>query len=287
MAARGILMARKNLMIVMAGDNSTHLPYCTPNREFDIWVNYFGNNKDISQKYAQNCDRFWHHKGMKVELLRKICVDELHSNGFDFSIYDYIFLMDDDIIFENGTDQINEMFQIAKSLNADSFQPAIKNDFYSHKATLVEDGNYAHCVNWVEMMMPAYTSKVFINGVLQAINFFCYLKSGWGIEAVSTRLGEFILGRGLNNIVLDCVPVIHSRPVGKNRKLKTAGQFEFFLTPMAKIIGRMKSEISFATQNDAIAYCQEKRPLTKISDEQLNDKTKSYRRKFGVFGIKL
>lgn len=224
--------ARRNLVIVAAGDKSLHPEYANTYREFDLWIVYFGSDQTVQDRFSETADRLIPAKGMKLELIRKIFVEGvLFDHSHDLSKYKYIMFPDDDIHFPRGAESLNYLFRTAEMVRADIFQPAIANRNYSWGCTLQIPGAFCHRVNMAEVMMPGFSYEVLTRGFLPAIHTMDFMKSGWGIEAITMRLSEAQLRRPLRTFVLDCVPVIHTRPPGQNSAVRDAGAAELAYIP--------------------------------------------------------
>ena len=223
---------QRDLVIVMAGDNSLH-EKIAEDREYDLWIVYYGGSDDVAARYEASCDRLWRLKGLKIELIRSLLLEHLHfGQAFDFAgRYRYVFLPDDDIDFPGGTGDVHDLFEHAARLQADSFQPAISNDNVSFGETRQIPGAFCHRVSWVENMMPAYTGELFVHAFLAGVHALDFLRSGWGLESVAMKLGEARLGRGLRTFVIDVTPVVHTRPVGRNSVVHEVGWDERLLLP--------------------------------------------------------
>ena len=147
-----------------------------------------------------------------------------------FRSYDYIWFPDDDV-YLYGENNPERLFSAAADSNADMFQPAIGNilvnpsdldKYYSPKwepTLLIQNAKY-HVVNVVEIMAHGFTNEAFTKALLFQINLLGFSHTGWGIESV---LADSVNGK---TVVLDSVPIIHSRPVSFNSKLHLAGQHE-------------------------------------------------------------
>ena len=62
-------MSPRDLVVVMAGNGSLHVEYAE-NRNFDLWVIYYGDDDAVAARYAASADRLWRRKGMKIHLAR-------------------------------------------------------------------------------------------------------------------------------------------------------------------------------------------------------------------------
>ncbi len=224
--------AERDLVVVMAGDASLH-EAIADGRDFDLWVIYYGSDEQIARRYAAGCDRFWARKGLKLELVRTVLLEELHlKERFGFAErYRYVFLPDDDIDFGGGAAAVRRLFDHAAAVQADVFQPAISNQHASFQATRQIEGAFCHQVSWVENMMPGFRAELFVSAFLAGVHALDYLRSGWGLEPIVMKLGEAQLGRGLRTFVIDASPVVHTRPVGRNSVVHEIGWDERLLNP--------------------------------------------------------
>lgn len=251
---------QRDLVVVMAGDQSLH-PSWSEGRDFDLWVVYYGDSPEVAEAYKAGCDRFWTRKGLKIELIRSVLLEQVRfEEKFDFTRYRYVFLPDDDIRFEGGASAIRDLFATAESLSADMFQPAVKNDLVSFAATRVMDGAVCHAVNWVENMMPGYRSDLFVSAYLGGVHALEYMKSGWGSELVAAKLAEAHLGRGVRAYVIDSCPAVHTRPVGSNSRVHEVGRDEGFLVPQLDY-NPLQTLFGFRTFEAAKAHMAEPKPL--------------------------
>lgn len=225
---------RPNLIIVPAGDSSLHVQWCTPIRPYDVWVVYYGEDAEVARKYQSCCDRFLVGKGQKFRLL----LDVLMRFREDIAHYDYVWLPDDDLKFHNGSLDVSKMFRLVRELDADVFQPAIAN-------ALVDDGPIVgrfcspgweicqlvagakyHRVTAVEMMMFGFSKEAVQHYLLPACLLLRHSRTGWGIEQIISIMGEGAKGSNWKAYVLDCIPVIHTRPLGSNPEHNQRGQID-------------------------------------------------------------
>lgn len=241
----------KNLTIVMAGDSSLHGEYCI-NRDFELWTIYYGSSDETFERYRSISDRIWRRKGLKIELVRRVLLEELHFGGkFDFSAYDFVFLPDDDIRFPNGAADISRLFETCRDLSADVFQPAVSNGFYSSgwESTRLMPDFVCHRTNIVEVMMHGFSGRALAKAYLPAVHAMQFIKSGWGIESIWMKIGEAVFQRPLRTFVIDAVPAIHTRPLGSEfGKVHAIGIAEAHLVPQygANWIHTMESFVRIA-----------------------------------------
>jgi hypothetical protein len=206
---------RKNLVIVPAGDSSLHTEWLAAERSYDLWVIYYGKDQARARRYRDSSDRFFQGAGLKIQLARNFILSELFfQSKMDFTKYEYIWFPDDDIRFPDGSVGLEKLFDLARRLEADVYQPAIENEHYSWEATRRIPGAVCHRTNTVEVMAAGYSGEVFSGAYLPAIHTLDFMKSGWGLEPIWMKLGEALLRRPLRTFVIDCCPIIHTRPVG-------------------------------------------------------------------------
>jgi hypothetical protein len=250
---------KRDLVVVMAGDRSLH-ERIAGERNFDLWVIYYGDSDEVAQRYSAGCDRFWRRKGLKIDLVRQVLLEEVcFGEGCDYSQFRYVFLPDDDIQFEGGAADVHRFFAMGEELEADIFQPAVKNEFVSFAATRQMAGAVCHHVNWVENMMPAYRADLFRTAFLGGLHALEYLKSGWGLEIIATKLAEVMLGRGVRSYVIDACPAVHTRPVGNNGVVHEIGRDEEFLLPQLTA-NQLRSFVGFRTAEAARQHMAAARP---------------------------
>lgn len=243
-----------NLVIVMAGDGSVHEGYAR-NREFELWVCYWGESDVVAERYAQSCDRLFRFKGQKWALARSVGQVAGEKRPGTFSSYDYVFLLDDDIEFAGGASSVKRTLELAQAVGADIFQPAIANEHSSPGwgATLRIPDTVCHATTIVEIMMPGFSGEIFERCVLPLLHVNGHVTTGWGIEPLVARFAEYVLGRPVRTFVIDEVPAIHTRPVGQGTSTYDVGADEAFLYPIS-IGTRMKELRRFRSIGDAAQF---------------------------------
>ena len=189
---------RRNLLIVCCGDGSLHEAWFGPDRSYDILTIYYGDDPAVAERFRAGSDIFVAQKGLKLELTRKILLEELYfRRGFAFGDYAHIWFPDDDLRFDDGDGGIESLFEAARAVRADVFQPAIKNEHFSEswESTRRIDGAFAHRTNIVEIMAFGFSGEAFEKALLAALHTFEFMKSGWGIEPIWMKIGEAVLRR--------------------------------------------------------------------------------------------
>jgi hypothetical protein len=123
--------------------------------------------------------------------------------------YDHVWLPDDDILASQDT--ISAMFQAAAALEFKIFAPALQEDsHYAHYITMRNDNFFARRVGFVEIMVPGFSRPV-LEQLLETLDLST-TGTGWGLDPLWAKLLDY---QGLG--ILDAVPVLHTRPVGKFR----------------------------------------------------------------------
>lgn len=244
----------KNLVIVMAGNESLHEKYAA-DREFELWVCFWGDNQKIADRFRQSCDRFFAIKGQKWALVREVGRVAREQQLPAFSSYDYVFLPDDDIEFPGGAAGITGAFALAQEIDADIFQPAIANEHFSPKwePTLRVGGAVCHATSIVEIMMPCYRGEIFERCVLPLLHIHGYMTVGWAVAPLVARFAEAIYHRPVRTFVLDETAAVHTRAVGAGASAYSVGRDEAFLTPFSSGL-RINELGRFRSRADAVAY---------------------------------
>lgn len=189
---------RQFLVICRVGDKSLHPQWIAESRRnFDLYISYFG---DSPGKYHADADYYEEVKGPKWPVIHRI----IEENPGLMSQYDAIWIPDDDLSI--STSQINRMFNIFSGLGFDLAQPALTADSHViYKELIALPGVIARYINFVEIMAPIFSQKCFV----QLKHTFGQSTSGWGLDNLWPVLLEY------RNIgVIDCTPVIHTRPLG-------------------------------------------------------------------------
>lgn len=184
----------KNLLIVCAGPNSLHKEWIKGNKNFDLFLVYYGDsNNDI---YKEEADYYVRKKGTKFNIVAELDIPD----GYDF-----IFVPDDDLYME--TEDINKIFDIAKEHKLWLCQPSLMG-YYSVPINLHRPEYVLRYTNYVEIIATCFNKWAFN----KCKEYFNYNKSCWGIEFLWNKC----LGSPDNKIaIIDEVIAIHSRPCFK------------------------------------------------------------------------
>ncbi len=195
-------MAR-DLVIARVGRNSLHRAWIdagTP-RDWDLYLCPF---QEIPPQTGVDCTVGEVIPGPKWTGLRTLL------NEWDgWRDYDNIWLPDDDILASQDT--ISAMFEAATALQLKLFTPALQeSSHYGHYIIMRNRNFFARRVSFVEIMVPGF-SRPALEQLLPTLDLSTF-GWGWGLEPVWAKLLDYEdLG------ILDAVPVLHTRPVGKLR----------------------------------------------------------------------
>ena len=109
----------KNLLFTSAGDNTNFDElWLDKERNYDVWVVYYGNNDENFERYKSKVDYIIKRKGDKWQNFHHVY--NIHYNKIQE--YDRIFFLDDDIIIT--VEDINKMFQLSLECDLWICQPS-------------------------------------------------------------------------------------------------------------------------------------------------------------------
>lgn len=186
----------KNLVVGVVGDTSLHRTWVNKaNRNFDLFLIYYGDKDDRYLKDAKYYDRA---KGTKFVILDQI----LRKHGDIFSKYDAVFVPDDDIHME--ANDIEIFLDVFHKYNLWLAQPSIVG-WYSLHMVLSNPDYVLRFTNWVEVMTPCFSR----NALELCRDTFMENRSNWGIDYLWSKM----LGYPTDKIaIVDKVAVVHTRP---------------------------------------------------------------------------
>jgi len=143
--------SRDNLVFTSAGDDTFFDElWLDKNRNYDVWVTYYGDNDEIYEKYKSKVDYIEKRKGSKFQNFHHVYTTK------NLSKYKRFFILDDDIII--STEEINKMFKISEEASLWICQPS-----FDHKSKLGWIINkhrkeyYLRYTNFVEVNTPLFT----------------------------------------------------------------------------------------------------------------------------------
>lgn len=194
-------LRRKNLVVLRAGDGSLHPGWIAqPNRDFDIFVSYYGKQPGLHQDSA---DYYEHRPGPKWPCIAEL----LAAHPQLLEQYDAFWFPDDDLAA--GTDTLNRMFALFHGHALALAQPALTADsYYSWKAVLQNPSYILRHVDFVEVMAPLFDR----HALRVCLPTFAQSRSGWGLDWVWPSLVS--RGRDAAVAIIDATPVKHTRPLG-------------------------------------------------------------------------
>jgi hypothetical protein len=194
---------KKYAIFTSAGDRSSHRSWFCGERNFDLFMCYYG---DEPGRYYHEVDWYYERKGTKTQNLFYSCQEsEFGTALFD---HDYILSLDDD--FQISATNLSRFFEICAGLQAWIAQPAVTGgSFCPHKITRQVFGMYARATNFVECCAPCFERDVF----QKVFPYFQDSVSGWGIDYWWWKC----LGEPTNRFfIIDATPAFHPRRYGEN-----------------------------------------------------------------------
>jgi len=205
----------KNLVILCAGDNPAHLFFeDASERKYELLVLYYGDNEEKFKNKFKTFDYFGSIKGYKFHIIKKY----YNENIKFFKNYKNILMPDDDIYLK--TKNINDFFEIFKKHQLILAQPSLIG-YYSHAITLHRFEYFLRYTNFVEIMMPCFSSDSFS----KCIGTFDISPIGHGLDFLWPK----ILGYPDKKIaIIDEIVAIHSRKVGSGNLYKDHESDSFF-----------------------------------------------------------
>lgn len=197
----------KYLAICCASDNSLHTHF-TNNDKFDTLVIHYGDDDTKADKYKEECTFFARRKGIKFNLVWSVINDGISGLTKDMLFeYDYIFLVDDDIL--TNADDIYEIFSQMQIQGIDLAQAALSKDSCITWKILKQDGNGQRRLNTVEIMMPFFSKRLFV----EQYKFWEYLHTGFYLDTYVWN--KIISDNQWKCVVFDNIPMKHTRKLGK------------------------------------------------------------------------
>lgn len=194
-------MARRNLVIVRAGNKSLHPKWLggPEPRNWDLVISYFGDDPDIYR--VDDVVRI-DSKGPKWTPLQALVMQ--HPQYLD--MYDYIWFPDDDL--EMKKQDMNRFFDICREHRLELAQPALTvNSPVTHPLVFENTLSRIRFTNFVEVMAPCF-SIACLQRVLPTFN--C-TQSGWGIDWLWPRIVD---NPNSGVAIVDDVVIRHTRPLG-------------------------------------------------------------------------
>ena len=197
---------RTNLVVVRAGTESLHLAWRLPaERSWDLATLVYDDElmRQVASGRTSSGEFLIDNRayGFKFHGIRAFLE---HTERIDR--YNAIFMPDDDLLIEPQL--IDSLFDIFRRSGASFGQPALTWDSYvSHFVTLHNLAFIYRETNFAEVMCPLMT-RDFVFSVLPT---FTENNSGWGLDVLWAHKCE---AAGARTIIVDAIPVKHTRPVG-------------------------------------------------------------------------
>lgn len=142
------LLRSKYLVYTSAGDNAFLHHWLKGDRNFDLWITYYGDKKD---RYKEVCDFYNVRKGGKFPNLHYVY--QHFKNIMDH--YEAIFVIDDDMIISGS--KISRLFEIREKYNLWVLQPAFDpRGKISFPITCVKPFSFLRFTNFVETGCPLF-----------------------------------------------------------------------------------------------------------------------------------
>jgi hypothetical protein len=158
------------LVFTSAGDNSNLKLWFQGERNFDVWINYYGDDVD---KYKDTSNYYTQRKGGKFPNLHYIY--QHYKDLLDQ--YEAILVMDDDIII-NAT-AISQLFRVRDDLDLSILQPSFDaKGKVSHPITLYNPSYYLRLTNFVEVTCPLFNKAI----LDEFMDVYDPVLVGWGID---------------------------------------------------------------------------------------------------------
>jgi hypothetical protein len=190
--------ARRNLLVVRAGDGSLHPGWIAGagTRDFDLLVSYFGRQPG---RYRNEAEHYHEMQGPRWPAHNVIC----REHPGILAPYDQVCFACDDLVAD--LDTWNRLFATCRLYALDLAQPAIEGHV-SYEITRPVDGCVLRYTNFVEIMCPVFSSRALT--VLR--DTFGESVSGWGLNWVWPKL---LAGDAWRIGIVDSARVRHSRPL--------------------------------------------------------------------------
>jgi len=165
------------MVFTSAGDNTNFDElWIKHNQTYDIYIIYFGDDVDVFKKYKSKVYFAEQRKGSKFQNFYY-----LYTKFYDIvSLYDYIFILDDDIIISSK--DIESMFTIAQQYDLLICQPSFtKESQISHSLTKHIPNVFLQYTNFVEVNVPLFKREA-LDRLMTKYNERLI---GWGIDYLS------------------------------------------------------------------------------------------------------
>ena len=191
----------KNLAFTSAGDHSNLELWLAGERQFDLWVTYYGNQLD---RYRDRAEFYNYRRGAKFPNLHY-----LYQTAREIlDQYDAIIVLDDDIIIDARG--LNQLFDLRERYDLWLLQPAFDpQGKISHPITEVKPGLLLRYVSFVEVTCPLFKKEKL--DAFMAVYDPALLS--WGVDWWFLQvLGPDLAGKVA---VIDAIPCINPHDAAK------------------------------------------------------------------------
>ena len=203
---RGRRTLKDYLIIINIGNNISFIEKCelfNKHRNYDICVNFWGNDENIKNNLYKNSDYFYQFKDGYLNNLYLILKDNFWLN------YNYIGKMDDDLIINYN--KINYLFNVSKKYNLDITQPSFKDNVnLVYKCFKDNPRKIFTYSNFIEIQFPIFKKIILKNTIFPLIKDFIInfnFKSGWGLDAVWSSVPN------IKKAIIQGINCEHCKPV--------------------------------------------------------------------------
>lgn len=199
---------KRNFVFSSVGDNTNFDNlYISKNMHYDIYVIYYGNNINRFNRYKSKVKYIEKRKGSKFQNLLYF----LKKFPKILELYDYFFILDDDIIM--NVQDINNMFYLADVYNLTICSPSFKRESkISHSITINKPRALLTYTNFVEVNTPLFNRE----SLKKLLPYLDPKLIGWGIDFLYMWCNRF----NINNkyAIIHAVSCINPQEIHKNNK---------------------------------------------------------------------
>ncbi len=193
----------RSLVLARVGNRSLHPAWVQPgvHRDWDLRLVPY---QEIPEQVGLDCVVTEVVPGPKWTGIRE------HLNRWDgWREYDYIWLPDDDLLTDQAS--ISAMFEIARRVGLELFAPSMHDaSYFTHFSAMRNHSFFGRWTGFVEILMPGFRVSA-LEELLPTLDL-SETGWGWGLDSVwPALLGYRDVG------VLDSLPMLHTRPVGRHR----------------------------------------------------------------------
>ena len=177
-------MKKRNLVFTSAGDRNNVRLWLEGQKNFDLWICYYG---DRSGAYQDVADRYTARKGSKFQNVHHLFTQDPDA----FRDYAGVMVMDDDLVI-SGED-ISRLFDLRLERDLWLLQPAFRSrGKISHDITRMHPRTSLRFTNFVEMTCPLFR----IDKFEQFMRAYDPELVGWGMDWWFTEvLGDEVSGK--------------------------------------------------------------------------------------------